>query len=72
MSIDDSPDSSGKVHSDKAIQEFLEKFAVESLDWRKTDLDPETILHVSSKVEKAAPATENPRKTETVPDRQLR
>ncbi|EHK48481.1 hypothetical protein TRIATDRAFT_172153, partial [Trichoderma atroviride IMI 206040] len=49
LSVEDSRDSEEKVHSDQVIQESLEKFTIEHLDWRKTDLDPETILHVGSK-----------------------
>ncbi|OTA94921.1 hypothetical protein M434DRAFT_394279 [Hypoxylon sp. CO27-5] len=66
-------DSGPKVHSDKAIQASLEKFVVEHLDWQKTDLDPETILHVSSKaLQKAASATQNPKGDEVLSNRQLR
>jgi hypothetical protein len=56
VSVEDSGDSGEKVHSDQAIQKSLEKFIVEHLDWRKTDLDPETILRVSSKVVREPPS----------------
>ncbi|KAK4151929.1 hypothetical protein C8A00DRAFT_44937 [Chaetomidium leptoderma] len=72
VSVEDSGDSGETVHSDQAIQESLERFIVEHLDWKKTDLDPETILRVSSKVNREAPTPENPMKTEIVSDRQLK
>ncbi|KAI1370785.1 hypothetical protein F4677DRAFT_457624 [Hypoxylon crocopeplum] len=73
LTVEDSGDSSEKVHSDQAIQESTERFIIEQLDWQKMDLDPETILHVSSKVtEKEAPTSEKPANTELVPDRQLK
>ena len=72
VSVEDSGDSGETVHSDQAIQESLERFIVEHLDWNKTDLDPETILRVSSKVDKEALTPDNPVKTEIVPDRQLK
>lgn len=72
VSVEDSGDSGEKVHSDRAIGESLERFIVEHLDWKKTDLDPETILRVSNKVERKAPTPEDPGRTEIVPDRQLR
>lgn len=73
LSVEDSGEAGGKVHSDQAIQESLERFIVERLDWQKTDLDPETILHISSRVtEKDAPTQENPENKELVPDRQLK
>ncbi|KAJ8131774.1 hypothetical protein O1611_g1849 [Lasiodiplodia mahajangana] len=65
-------DSGEKVHSDQAIQESIGRFIVEQLDWQKTDMDPETVLHVSSKVEKEAATDKNPRNTEIAPDRQLK
>ncbi|KAF7554351.1 hypothetical protein G7Z17_g2955 [Cylindrodendrum hubeiense] len=72
LSVEDSGDDGEKVHSDQVIQDSLERFVVEHLDWQKTDLDPETILHISSKVSKAAPTPEDPKRTESVPDQQLR
>lgn len=71
LSVEDSGEANGKVHSDQAIQDSLERFVVDNLDWRKTDLDPETILHVSSKVmpEAVPEASEN---QVLGPDRQLR
>lgn len=73
LSVEDSGESGQKVHSDQAIQESLERFVVEHLDWRKTDLDPETILHISSKVcANEAVKSEDPKQTESVPDRQLK
>ncbi|KAI1043797.1 hypothetical protein LB505_012450 [Fusarium chuoi] len=51
LSVEDSGESGQKVHSDEVIQSALEKFVIEHLDWQKTDLDPETILHISSKVD---------------------
>jgi hypothetical protein len=66
-------DSGEKIHSDKAIQESVQRFIVEELDWQKTDLDPETILHVSSKaIEGAYPTTENLEPIELVPGQQLK
>jgi hypothetical protein len=70
--VEDSDDCGEKVHSDQAIQKCLEKFVVERLDWSKTDLDPETILHVSSRVEKETSTPENQGGTEAAPDRQLK
>lgn len=73
VSVKDYGDSDEMVHSDKAIQESLERFVIERLDWQKTDLDPETILHVSSKaLAKRSPTSENPDGVELIPDRQLR
>ncbi|GAB1310726.1 hypothetical protein MFIFM68171_00936 [Madurella fahalii] len=72
VSVEDSPNPSGKVHSDQSIQESLERFVVECLDWKKMDLDPETILHVSSKVEKEAPGPANAEETGVEPARPLR
>ncbi|RYP51145.1 hypothetical protein DL768_003492 [Monosporascus sp. mg162] len=73
LSVEDAGDFGEKVHSDQAIQESLDRFIVEHLDWRKADLDPETILHVSSRViEKEVPTPEDPKNTELVPDRQLK
>ncbi|KAF1977652.1 subtilisin-like protein [Bimuria novae-zelandiae CBS 107.79] len=59
VSVQDSGGSRERVHSDRAIQESLEKFIIERLDWQKMDLDPETILHISSKVEREAPTGSN-------------
>jgi hypothetical protein len=70
--VEDLGDSGEKVHSDQAIQKCLEKFVIERLDWSKTDLDPETILHVSSRVEKETSTPENQGGTEAAPDRQLK
>ncbi|KAI1387302.1 uncharacterized protein F4822DRAFT_279022 [Hypoxylon trugodes] len=64
-------DSGPKVHSDKAIQTSLERFVVEQLDWQKTDLDPQTILHVSSKVPKK-PTNGDQKNIELLPNRQLK
>lgn len=73
LSVEDSGESGQKVHSDQAIQDSLERFVVEHLDWRKTDLDPETILHISSKVyANEAVKSEDPKQTESVPDQQLK
>jgi hypothetical protein len=73
VSVEDSGASGGRVHSDGAIQTSLERFIVEHLDWKKTDLDPETILAISSKVAKKASAPENTDgSAELVPNRQLR
>jgi hypothetical protein len=71
VSVEESGKLGEPVHGDEIIQQCLATFIVEHLDWRKTDLDPETILHISSKVEKQAPTLDNPGKTETGPDRQL-
>ncbi|KAK4077874.1 uncharacterized protein Triagg1_3568 [Trichoderma aggressivum f. europaeum] len=46
VSVNDSGDPGEKIHTDQAIQQCLERFVVESLDWQKTDLDPETILRM--------------------------
>lgn len=74
VSVEDSGDSGEMVHSDQAIQESLKKFVVESLDWRKTDLDPETILSVSSEVESPFPTLweKKPAVAEVVANRQLK
>lgn len=75
LSVDDCGNANEKVHSDEAIQASLERFIIENLDWRKVDLDPETILHVSSKIPgKEDPTDEAPKSTSTVfdPDRQLK
>lgn len=73
VTVNDSGDPGEKIHTDQSIQQCLERFVVESLDWQKTDLDPETILRVSAKsLEKAAPTSEDPKNVELLPDRQLR
>ncbi|KAH7120547.1 hypothetical protein EDB81DRAFT_952433 [Dactylonectria macrodidyma] len=73
LSVQDSGDSGEKIHSDQAIQQALERFVVERLDWQKTDLDPETILHVGSKAsEVEAPTNKHPKDTEMLPNRQLK
>ncbi|KAH8714694.1 hypothetical protein BGZ61DRAFT_516837 [Ilyonectria robusta] len=73
LSVNDSRDPSGKVHSDEVIQQCLERFVIERLDWQKVDLDPETILHVSSKaLEKVVSAKDETKKIELVPNRQLK
>jgi len=72
LSVEDSGDGGEKVHADQFIRESLERFIVEHLDWRKKDLDPETILHVSSRVEKRAPTAEDRKNVEVMPDRQMR
>ncbi|KAI2472565.1 hypothetical protein F4781DRAFT_428267 [Annulohypoxylon bovei var. microspora] len=72
LSVEDTGDSGEKVHSDQAIQNCLERFTIENLNWQKTDLDPETILCVGSKVEKETPESENKNGTELVPDRELK
>ncbi|KAI1416699.1 hypothetical protein F5Y13DRAFT_186317 [Hypoxylon sp. FL1857] len=66
-------DSGPKVHSDKAIQASLEKFVIEHLDWQKTDLDPETILHVSSKaLLNPAPMSRDAKSDDAFSSRQMR
>ncbi|EHK48130.1 hypothetical protein TRIATDRAFT_172115, partial [Trichoderma atroviride IMI 206040] len=73
VSVNDSGDLGEKVHTDRSIQQCLERFVVESLYWQKTDLDPETILRVSARsLEKVVPTNEDPNHVELVPDRQLR
>ncbi|OPB46193.1 hypothetical protein A0O28_0063140 [Trichoderma guizhouense] len=73
VTVNDSGDPGEKIHTDQSIQQCLERFVVESLDWQKTDLDPETILRVSARsLEKAAPTSEDPKNVELLPDRQLR
>ncbi|KAI0119517.1 hypothetical protein F4814DRAFT_458739 [Daldinia grandis] len=64
LTVEDAGNLGEKVHSDQAIQESLEGFVVEHLDWQKVDLDPETILHVSSKVNPTALAHESSKDTE--------
>ncbi|KAH6603973.1 hypothetical protein Trco_007419 [Trichoderma cornu-damae] len=72
LSVEDSGNSGETVHSDQAIQESLERFSIEHLDWKKTDLDPETILHVSSKAAGTeASVTDGQKYTQPVPQ-QLR
>ncbi|KAM0514994.1 hypothetical protein ACHAPE_006316 [Trichoderma viride] len=51
LSVEDSGDSGQEVHSDQVIQAALAKFSIEHLDWQKTDLDPETILHIGSEAQ---------------------
>jgi hypothetical protein len=70
--VEDSGESGEKVHSDQAIQKCLEKFVVERLDWSKTDLDPETIFHVSSRIENEILTQEDRGGAEAVPNRQLK
>ena len=72
VSVDDSGVSGEKVQSDMAIQECLEKFVVEQLDWKKTDLGAETILSVSSKVEKRTSNPDRQDIKDIVQDRQLK
>ncbi|KAL2140335.1 hypothetical protein VTI28DRAFT_3979 [Corynascus sepedonium] len=72
VSVDDSGVSGGKVHSEQAIQECLGKFVVEQLDWKKTDLGAETILSVSSKVEKRTSNTDRQDIKDIVQDRLLK
>lgn len=67
VSVEDSTEKVQKVHSDKAIQDSLGRFIIEHLDWKKTDLDPETILHVGSKAEK-----ETSSDLEPLPGRELK
>lgn len=40
-------DSSSEPHSDAAIEKALEGFGVESLEWSKLDLDPETLYNAT-------------------------
>ncbi|KAF4468899.1 intracellular serine protease [Fusarium albosuccineum] len=73
LSVEDSGDSGQKVHGDQVIQESLERFVIEHLDWQKTDLDPETILHVSSRVPlQGSSPPDGPDPVDSVPDRQLK
>ncbi|KAI8966062.1 hypothetical protein F5Y11DRAFT_343754 [Daldinia sp. FL1419] len=72
LTVEDAGDSGEKVHSDQAIQESLERFIIEHLDWQKADLDPETILNVSSKVDKNVATNESPKDTEPAPCYQLK
>lgn len=51
LSVEDSGDSGQEVHSDQVIQAALARFSIEHLDWQKTDLDPETILHIGSEAQ---------------------
>lgn len=69
VSVEEYENLDDKAHSDQAIQKCLESLIIDHLDWQKTDLDPETILHVSSK----APTTGDDLKdTELLPNRRLR
>lgn len=73
LSVQDPGDAGEKVHGDWAIQKALERFIVERLDWQKTDLDPETILHVSSKaLEIETPTSKDSKDVERLPNRQLK
>ncbi|KAH7139646.1 hypothetical protein B0J13DRAFT_477896 [Dactylonectria estremocensis] len=73
LSVQDPGDAGEKVHGDWAIQQALERFIVERLDWQKTDLDPETILHVSSKaLEIETPTSKDSKDVERLPNRQLK
>ncbi|KAI1654119.1 hypothetical protein F4813DRAFT_235945 [Daldinia decipiens] len=72
LTVEDTGYSGEKVHSDQAIQKSLENFVVEHLDWQKVDLDPETILHVSSKVNTTALTHDGPKDTESAPYSQLK
>ncbi|KAH8659966.1 hypothetical protein BX600DRAFT_551493 [Xylariales sp. PMI_506] len=73
VTVQESDEARGKVHSDQAIQDSLQNFVIEHLDWQKIDLDPETILHVSSKaIQKPSPTRENSKNMEVLPDRQLK
>jgi hypothetical protein len=40
-------DLQGNGHSDEAIEKCLAGFHIESLDWQKIDLDPETIYNAA-------------------------
>lgn len=72
LSVEDSSDPGEKVHSDQVIQESLERFTIERLDWRKTDLDPETILHIGSKASRAGYSTTGNEKNSQPIPQQLR
>lgn len=72
VSVEDSLDSGETVHSDEAIQQSLERFVVEELDWTKKDLDPDIILRVSSKLEKAGAAGQITDTAKLAADSQLR
>ncbi|KAI1061433.1 hypothetical protein LB507_011276 [Fusarium sp. FIESC RH6] len=54
LSVEEPMDVGRGVHGDQTIQEALGKFVIEHLDWKKTDLDPETILHIGSQREEAS------------------
>ncbi|PNP41525.1 hypothetical protein TGAMA5MH_06626 [Trichoderma gamsii] len=70
LSVEEIPGE--KVHSDRAIQESLERFTIERLDWRKPDLDPVTILHIGSKAAGTQTFTnDNENSTQPIPQ-QLR
>ncbi|KAF5967559.1 intracellular serine protease [Fusarium bulbicola] len=70
LSVEEPMDVGRGVHGDQTIQEALEKFVVEHLDWKKTDLDPETILHIGSQREK--PSAEGPGDNDPVMESQMR
>jgi hypothetical protein len=70
LSVEEPIDGSQGVHGDQTIQEALGRFVIEHLDWKKTDLDPETILHVGSQIEK--PYSESPNDIDPVVESQMR
>lgn len=53
-------DSATAVHGDEAIQKSLRRIMIESLDWQKTDLDPQTICRIGIEAEKKCPTKEEP------------
>lgn len=73
LSVVDSGDSDQKVHGDEVIQSALENFVIEHLDWQKMDLDPETILHVGSKViPSESLSSQSSDSAESKPEQQMR
>ncbi|KAF9768541.1 hypothetical protein IL306_014140 [Fusarium sp. DS 682] len=70
LSVEESTDVGQGVHGDQTIQEALGKFVVERLDWKKTDLDPETMLHIGSQIE--SPSSGCPNDDEPVIESQVR
>ncbi|KAM0544667.1 hypothetical protein ACHAPJ_011728 [Fusarium lateritium] len=73
LSVEDSGVAGQKGHSDQVIQESLERFIIDHLDWQKTDLDPEAILHVGSKASRDhVSVSEDLEQVKPIPNRDLR
>ncbi|OBS26148.1 hypothetical protein FPOA_00091 [Fusarium poae] len=70
LSVEEPIDGGQGVHGDQTIQETLGRLVIEHLDWKKTDLDPETILHVGSQIKK--PSSESPNDLDPVVESQMR
>ncbi|KAM0494430.1 hypothetical protein ACHAP8_008573 [Fusarium lateritium] len=70
LSVEEPVDVGQGVHGDQTIQETLGKFIIEHLDWKKTDMDPETILHIGSRME--IPTSEGSNGHDLVMESQIR